>query len=236
MNVMNGNLSPIRFVLAVGLATLLLGLATAAFADEAQPGVGDAIVHAVRERLRADVHVRLEELRVSVGAHVAAGGIRAMPDLGARLGQGVRFTLWAGDRRIGSAVARVLVNGESIVASRALARGDAITPADVRRIAQDLPDIPLRRLPEMADVIGSRLRRDVAAGEVLTSALVQIPAAVRSGDEVTVTVTVGTVAVASVGRASGSGMVGDVIRVTPRGTKAMRRARIVAAGAVEILQ
>src|SRR5688572_33164231 len=100
MNVMNGNLSPIRFVLAVGLAALLLGLATAAFAYEAQPGVSDAIVHAVRERLRADVRVRLEELRVSVAAPVAADAISALPDLGARVGQGVRFTLWAGDRRI----------------------------------------------------------------------------------------------------------------------------------------
>ena len=240
---MNSNVAPVRFVLAVGLATLLPGLATAAFAYEAQPGVSDAIVHAVRERLRADVRVRLEELRVQLAARAESqaaadpiDGISAIPDHGARLGQGVRFTLWAGDRRIGSAVARVLVTGESIVASRALAQGDAISAADVRRVAQDLPELPLRRLPEMEDLLGARLRRDVAAGEILTSAVVQIPSAVRSGDDVTVTVKVGRVEVASVGRASGSGMVGDVIRVTPHGTKAMRRARIVAAGAVEIVQ
>ena len=229
-------MSPIRFVLAGALATLLVGPAPAAFAYEAQPGVGDAIVHAVRERLRADVQVRLEDLRVSVASAASGGAISAIPDHGSRVGQGVRFTLWDGDRRIGSASATVLVNAESIVAARALARGDAVAAADVRRLTQDLPAMPLRRLPEMADVIGSRLRRDVAAGEVLTASVVQIPSAVRSGDDVTVTVKVGKVEVAGVGRASGSGMVGDVIRVTPHGTRAMRRARIVANGAVEIIQ
>jgi len=233
---MNANLSQVRFVLALAVATPLPGAATAAFAYEAQPGVSDAIVHAVRERLRADVHVRLEDLRVSMAAPAAADAISAIPDAAARVGQGVRFTLWTGDKRVGSAVAKVMVNGTPIVASRALARGDAITAADVRRAALDLPDMPLRRLPEMDEVVGSRLRRDVAAGEVVTAAIVQIPPAVRSGDDVSVTVKVGTVEVAGVGRASGSGLVGDVIRVTPHGTRAMRRARIVAAGAVEILQ
>lgn len=227
----------LRFVFASALApALLLGLADAARAYEAQPGVSDAIVHAVRERLRADVHVRLEELRISVAARAAADAISAIPDPGARIGQGVRFTLWTGDKRIGSAVAKVMVNATPIVAARPLSRGDAITGADVRLTALDLTDMPLRRLPEMDEVIGSRLRRDVAAGEILSAAIVQIPQAVRSGDDVTVTVKVGAVEVAGVGRASSSGMVGDVIRVTPRGTKAMRRARIVAAGAVEIVQ
>jgi flagella basal body P-ring formation protein FlgA len=225
-----------RFALAVGLAAMLPGPASIAFAYEAQPGVSDAIVHAVRERLRADVDVRLQELRVTVAGRTAADAISAIPDPAARIGQGVRFTLWTGDKRIGSATAMVMVHGTSIVASRALSRGDAITAADVRRMAQDLPEMPLRRLPQMDEVLGARLRRDVAAGEIITAALVQIPPAVKSGDDVSVTVKVGAVEVAGVGRAASTGMIGDVIRVTPHGTKAMRRARIVAAGAVEIVQ
>ena len=233
---MNGNQPSIRFVPVLGLVTLLLGVASAAVAYEAQPGVSDAIVQAVRERLRADVQVRLEDLRVTLAARASADAISAIPDATGRVGQGVRFTLWDGDKRVGSAVARVMVNGSAIVAARALSRGDAVTAADVRRIAQDLPDMPLRRLPQMDEVVGGRLRRDVAAGELLTPALVQIPPAVRTGDDVTVTVKVGTVEVAGVGRASGTGMVGDVIRVTPRGTRTVHRARIVAAGAVEIVK
>ena len=35
------------------------------------------------------------------------------------------------------------------------------------------------------DVVGARARRDIVAGELLTNALVVVPPAVKSGDEVT---------------------------------------------------
>jgi len=59
---------------------------------------------------------------------------------------------------------------------------------------------------------------------------------VRSGDSVDVTVRIGVVTVTGTAIASGSGQVGDVIRVIqPHGSRLLT-ARIVGTGAVEIVQ
>jgi flagella basal body P-ring formation protein FlgA len=140
-------------------------------------------------------------------------------------------------------VARLEVVGAAARARRNFARDEVITAADVDMARMELENVMLRRMPGLDDVVGRRARRDIVSGEVLTSALVTVPPAVRSGDEVLVTVTMGPVQVSGVGRASGSGQVGDVIRVHLRlestagvvspGRKSLS-ARIVGRGAVEI--
>jgi flagella basal body P-ring formation protein FlgA len=78
-------------------------------------------------------------------------------------------------------------------------------------------------------------RRDIAAGEPLTQAVLQVPLAVRSGDEVTLTVVAGTVQVATKALATSSGHEGDMVRVIPEGGRALK-ARITRPGAVEVVQ
>jgi flagella basal body P-ring formation protein FlgA len=102
-------------------------------------------------------------------------------------------------------------------------------------------------VPDLGEAVGLTARRDIAAGELLTEAVLQFPPLVRTGDPVSVTVKVGSVEITSKGIASGSGHEGDLIRVTPvaAGTPGRRssgpgvrplKARITGPGAVEIVQ
>jgi len=160
----------------------------------------------------------------------------AMIEPGARFGQPIRFVLSADGRRVGSVVATIAVTGEAVRARRSLARGEEVGPDDVETAVVELKNVMLRRLPVLADVVGTRARRDIAAGELVTNALVIVPPAVRSGDEVRVVVTVGPVQVSGTGRASGSGQVGDTIRVLTPSSRKPLSARITGRGAVEIVR
>ena len=153
---------------------------------------------------------------------------------GARLGQPIRFVLTVDGKRVGSAVATVAVSGQAVRARRSLARGEEVAAGDVETTVVELRSVMARRLPVIADIVGTRARRDIAAGELLTNALVIVPPAVRSGDEVRVMVTMGSVQVSGMGRASGSGQVGDTIRVLTASSRKPLSARITGRGAVEI--
>ena len=97
------------------------------------------------------------------------------------------------------------------------------------------PPVGMKRLPDTASVIGLVARRDIAAGEPLTNAVLDVPLAVRSGEPVVLTVIAGTVQVTTKALAMSSGHEGDMVRVVPEGGKALR-ARITRPGAVEVVQ
>lgn len=194
--------------------------------------VADAIAAAVREHLHSAADVQVTDVRTNV---TEAQRLRAEPEPGARAGRTVRFTLWSGPARVGTATARVDVIAAAVVAVQPIARDETVEDGAVASVEQPLSGVLLRRLPVMEDVTGARARRDIAAGDVITSAVVYVPPAVRSGDRVTVTVRMGAVEAEGVGRASGSGYVGDVIRVSAWGGRELQPARITAVGAVEIV-
>jgi flagella basal body P-ring formation protein FlgA len=193
-------------------------------------GVSLAIERAVIDRM-GDVQVVVREVSTTVADR---NGLVAAIEPGSRLGQPIRFILTADGRRVGSAVATLEVIGRAPRARRAFARDEEIGAGDVDVEAGELKNVMLRRMPEPSDVVGSRARRDIVAGELLTNALVVVPPAVRSGDEVRVTITMGAVQVSGVGRASGSGQVGDTIRVSTPSSRKLLSARVVGRGAVEI--
>lgn len=207
------------------MAVILLALATAAGS-----GVTRAIERAIVERM-GDVEVVVREVSTSVADQ---SGLVASIEPGSRLGQPIRFILTADGRRVGSAVARIDVIGRAPRARRALERDEEIGAADIDDELRPITNVTVRRIPDVNDVIGTRARRDIAAGEVLTNAVVAVPPAVKSGDEVQVTITVGAVQVTGPGRASGSGYVGDTIRVMTPSSRKTLSARIVGRGAVEI--
>jgi flagella basal body P-ring formation protein FlgA len=210
---------------------LLLALGIAA-----PPAVQAAIERAVIERMG---EVRVVVRSVSVFGLQSSGGddeIVATVEPGARLGQPMRFVLTARGKRAGSAVATLAVSGGAVRVRRSIARGEEVSSDDVETTSVELKNVLLRRLPVAADVVGTRARRDIAAGELMTSALVVAPPAVRSGDVVRVVVTMGPVQVSGDGRASGSGQVGDRIRVLTASSRKPLNARITGRGAVEIVQ
>ena len=228
--------SPISFAIALAIIILLLGMVRAALPQTiAAPPmpVRAAITRAVEDRLGPGAIATIRELQTGVPEDEP---VTAVPEPGARVGMPARFVLWRDGKRRGIAVATVDVRAMLVRARRAIGRDEVIAAADVVLVEGELKDVPVRRLPGVEDVVGATPRRAVAAGEALTSAVLTLPPLVRSGDQVDVNVRVGSVQVAGRGVASGSGHVGDVIRVVNPGSRQPRKARIIGPGAVEIVQ
>jgi flagella basal body P-ring formation protein FlgA len=202
--------------------------------ERSEERVREAITRMVLERLRQPaaligVAVLRQELRVQAETYTA------VPAPGARMGKFVRFALRANGDAAGYAVAKVEVTGRLAIAARALSRGEAVTASDIQWVTRTLGDQPFDRLPDPDEILAASPRRAIAALEALTFRNVLVPPVVRSGDRIIATVRFDGIEVAGEVVASGSGHVGDTIRVlTPQGLR--RDARITAPGEVEILQ
>ena len=230
--------SPIQFALALAIMVAMLALAHAAWPQTVAASVAPsddvrvAIARAVADRIGGDALVTVTALQTKV----EGAALVASPEPGARTGAPARFVVFDGNTRVGMAVATVHVNARHVRARRAIARDEALVAGDLEEVNAPLRNQPIKRLPVLADVIGTRVRRQVAAGEAITSAVVQVIPLVRSGDKVTMVVRVGAVEAEGRGVASGSGHVGDVIRVTNTATRRPLKARITGPGEVEIIQ
>lgn len=210
-----------------------------------------AIERSVRERM-GEVRVAVVEMSDSArfegakvrgceGARAKAPGCEgaqliATPEHGSRLGRPIRFILVAGGARVGSVVAKLDVTGSVVRSSRALSRGEDVDADAIEVVDGELEGILLDRLPTIGELVGAQARRAIRAGEILTDAAVMVPPVVKSGDEVRVSVSTGAIEVTGVGRASGSGRVGDLIRVLVPSSRRGLNARITGPGTVEIVR
>jgi flagella basal body P-ring formation protein FlgA len=223
-----------RIILCVLAMAIILAVAQIAFAAPARVvSPADAIERAVAQRIGGEAAIAVSGLETNVKAQA---GLEALPEPGARAGQPVRFVMMAGRTRVGIAVATVLVSGPFPRASRAIARDEAVTPADIAMVHEEWPSVPLTRLPTEDELVGLKARRHIAAGEPLTGTVVDVPPLIRSGDVVTMTATVGAVQVTAAGTATSSGDRGDIIRVTPRPNGRAVRARIIGQAMVEVVR
>jgi flagella basal body P-ring formation protein FlgA len=229
--------SPIQFVLTLAIMVAMLALARAAWPATPQvspaSGVREAIAQAVAERIGGEALVTVTALQTTVPDQMS---LVASPEPGARTSAPARFVIFNGTTRVGMAVATVHVNARHVRARRAIARDSALVATDLEEINAPMRDQPIKRVPALADLVGGRLRRQVAAGEAITANVVQVEPLVRSGDKVAMVVRIGAVEAEGRGIASGSGHVGDVIRVMNSGTRRPMKARITGPGAVEIIQ
>jgi flagella basal body P-ring formation protein FlgA len=219
--------------IAWAAALVVLAIAHVAAALPAVISPREAIRRAVEQRFGGHIAVEVTSLDTDV---TAAATLMAVPDPAARTGRPVRFELVAGGVRVGAAVAAVTVRARYVQATRAIARGETIAPGDIELVEGDLQDAAFLRLPTVDDLVGLRARRDIAPGEPLTSAVVDVPPVVKSGDHVIVSVTIGPVQAEGPGIASGSGQVGDRIRVMQAGTRRLIPVRITGKGRVEVVQ
>jgi flagella basal body P-ring formation protein FlgA len=209
--------------------------------------VPDAIERSIQERM-GDVRVEVVELSGPMGRwgdgakvqcegpEVRCEGPKAVPEPGSRLGRPIRFILFANGARTGSVVATLNVTGSAVRSSRALARGEDVAAYAVELADVELKGILLDRLPTQDEIVGAHARRNIRVGEVLTEAAVVVPPVVKSGDEVRVSVSTGVIQLSSVGRASGSGRVGDLIRVLMPASRKGLAARITGPGSVELVR
>jgi flagella basal body P-ring formation protein FlgA len=218
------------------LALPTLSASAAQVAPVASDSIAEAIALAVADRMGSDARVSVVMPRQQPRATRVDGKMVASPEPGARTGAPARFTLLADGVRIGSAVATVHVTAGHVRATRALPRNHTLIAEDVEAVDGLLADQPLRRVPGRGDVVGARVRRDVAKGEAITATVIDLPMAIKSGDVVSAVVRVGSIEAEGRAVASGSGSIGDVIRVVPPGTRRPLKARITGAGKVEIIQ
>jgi len=221
-------------------AALLLLCTTLALAAPAVRAASDdivraAIAQAVAERFRAasSAQVMVEELRVD--APEIAEGVVAVPDPGARTGRPAQFTLRVGGRHAGIAVASVTVSVPHVRTTAPVDRDAAVTAEAVQEQDGEVSGVRFEPLPRLDEVIGAHARRALAAGEVLSQAVVIVPDAVRAGDEVKVVARVGALEAWGVGRATASGRVGDLVRITRGSARGLQPARVLSPGVVQVL-
>jgi flagella basal body P-ring formation protein FlgA len=215
------------------IGALLAPALVAGTTASAHEAVRDAIVKAVVERLRSAATVDVDIIDAPV---IDEGDLSAVPAPGARLGGTIRFLVSAGKGRPQRVVANVSVVAGHAVARQAIARDAQIAADDVEWKEGRIDGALLQPLPALDEVVSARPKRTIAAGEILSHAVLARQPLVRAGDEVSITIRSGLIEVRGVGRAASSGFIGDVIRVTRPGSRDPQRARIVAPAAVEIMQ
>lgn len=219
----------------MGSILLLACLAQSSAMDQASVAtVEEAIVREVAARMgvtAADVTVTLTERAVEHASIVTVS-----PTAGARVGGLIRFTLHPATGPAFSVTAKVSVEANHLVATRALLRDQPIADADLSDARGPVVGVLLQPLPTRAEALAAQPRRTIAAGEVIAGIALARPYAVRAGDEVSLAVRSGRIEVRGVARAVSSGHLGDIVRVMPPGSRVPSRARIVGPAEVEMVK
>ena len=221
------------------VASLLLQLAVAPAAPDTAP-VEAAIVAAVRARMGDDADVQVDDLQVP--ERFTGVPVQARLDPGARLGGIVRVNLArvaagsaAPPAYTGSARAVLRVTVPHLHARRAIARGEDLTAANVVVVEHALEAGAIEPRPGAALIGTSRAGRALAGDSCLTRASLVTRPAVQAGQEVEAIARVGGVEAVARLVAADRGDIGAIVRVVnPEGRRSLK-ARVVAAGIVEVI-
>jgi flagella basal body P-ring formation protein FlgA len=214
---------------------MLLGLTALLVADPAQAeedAVRAAITSAVRARAGAATTVTIDLRVAELMPGVAA--VDAEPQAGARFGRPSRFRLVAGGHTVGYAVGVVHATLPLLRLTRAISAGAPIGAGDVVASVGDPGPLPMEALPTAADIVGNMATRALLANEVMTTRMVRVTPAVRSGDVVATRIVVDGVEAAGTATALQSGSVGDVIRLVNADSRRQLRGRITGKAMVEV--
>jgi len=223
-----------RHLLASSCVLAAAGLITAAtlHVHAAASTVDDVISAAIRARMGADARIIVHAVRPQAPARLFT---TALIDPAARLGDPFTVILSGGPGASVCVQIDVTVSVNHARVSRPIARGQEMTADDLTPIMGDVVDVPVRRLPTAAELLGGRALRDMKSGEVVQAGWVALKPAVHAGDPVTARARIGEVEVTSLLVASDNGNVGAIVRVMNPDTRRTLRARVVASGIVEVV-
>ncbi len=98
-----------------------------------------------------------------------------------------------------------------VVSSRSLPMGHIITRSDVRIAYKNKAD--KRAVTELADVVGSQVRRPISKGSTVKRDYLKNPSIVKKGDKVILIASRGGLKVTVKGIARGGGEIGEVVKV-----------------------
>lgn len=219
------------FTVALLTSALVVALSTKVHTQSA--GVVTLVERAVAERVGSDAMV----IVALVGEVPAGSFVSAVPDPLGRLGREMNFTLsTAGTAAKTVRVrARVDVVVPRVQAKTPILRGHVVSADDVEIVAGPLVGVPVKRLPEMSQIVGQPALRPIDRGQVIESSFVAVRRVVQAGDTVTVVAMVGTVRVTAVFTAADSGDPGDVVRVVNHDTHRSLKARVLSKGMAEVI-
>ena len=192
----------------------------------------EAVRAAVVSRLGVDASVHIESLDVEGDAAIFR---EARPAPAARLGRPVRFTLITSTGGIVPTTATLTVTGAIVVTTRTVARGESLTSEDLEESSRVIADVPLRRLPRLSDLVGSRALRVLPAGDAVAGNAVTLRRKVEPGDPVTVVAGSGAVRVTAAFVAADGGEPGKVVRVVNPETRRFLRGRVLSDGTIEVI-
>jgi flagella basal body P-ring formation protein FlgA len=122
-----------------------------------------------------------------------------------------------------------------VVTARALARDTILAPGDVRLAPRDVAASGYGAFASPDDVVGQRVRRDLAEGSVLVPGLLDRPPLVRRGQEVTLEARAAGLTVRMAGIARRDGRLGETIPVQNVSSGEVREAVVRSAKSVEVL-
>jgi flagella basal body P-ring formation protein FlgA len=231
-------MNPFARRLVTGIAVAALGCAVAPAGEAARPAraqalsAADAVRAAVVSRLGVEATVELESLDISSHARVFR---EARPDPAARLGRPVRFRLVTEGGAALPATATMTVTGALVVTTRTVARGESLKAEDLNDSRRVITDMPLRRLPRLNELVGSRALRVLPAGEAVPGNAVALRRKVEPGDLVTVVAASGAIEITATFVAADGGQPGHVIRVRNPETRRFLRGRVLDDGTIEVI-
>lgn len=130
--------------------------------------------------------------------------------------------------------ARVVVFADVLVASRALNRGETISPADLRFARKDLSRLPYGYLDDVHAAVGKTVKRSVLPNQVVQPNQLAAPLLVKRGQQVTLLGQTGGIEIRMAGKALGDGAAGERIRVRNSSSERIVEGEIVAKGVVQV--
>lgn len=224
----------IAVIATIGMLTMVEAIQGAADNASQRAKLAALLQQAIASRVGAGASVTVKILdEVTPEGQFAS----ASPDPLGRLGREMNFTLASsapGGRTV-RVRAQVDVVMPHVEARRAVLRGHVVEQDDVVTLTSAVTGVPVKRLPELQQIVGQSALRPITAGQVIESSAVALRRMVKAGDTVTVIAIVGTVRVTAEFVAADSGDPGDIVRVVNRDTRRSIRARVVEAGVVEVI-
>jgi flagellar basal body P-ring formation protein FlgA len=103
--------------------------------------------------------------------------------------------------------------GPVLVTTRAVARGDGLTAADVEARIQRVPGLASHFVVDPGDLTGRHARRALSAGTVVSNDLLATDLLIKRGQQVTLLASVGGIEVRASGKALTDGGAADRVRV-----------------------
>ncbi|MEJ2621447.1 MAG: flagellar basal body P-ring formation chaperone FlgA [Candidatus Thiodiazotropha sp.] len=130
--------------------------------------------------------------------------------------------------------ANVSIQAAVVVATRDLARGEAISSQHLKLKISDTSHLLRGYFESIDEVAGQTSKRTIRRGQVLTPSMLVVRKTVKRGDQVTIVAGAGGIQVRMQGKAMKQGNPGDLITVMNSKSKKKVVARVVSKGLVMV--